>query len=160
MGRQVPQVQTSTVCLLIRSPGCHSIHHPTARHTAPLSRILQLQSGFHTHPLMTKPDTGTDSCSLSWLSVTGDARTAWYPILQAICQSMHVKLYLQRDCVKKLPRHNLSLNGAPTCAREWRSSDKAQKNGGEMCPTRVERQVYDSKLVEVGLISSWEKLTG
>lgn len=28
VGRQVPQLQTSTVCLLIRSPGCHSTHHP------------------------------------------------------------------------------------------------------------------------------------
>lgn len=62
-GREVPRLQTSPVCPLIRSPGCHSIHHPTARHTAPLSRILQLQSGFHTHPLMTKPDAGTDSSS-------------------------------------------------------------------------------------------------
>lgn len=89
VGRQVPQLQTSTVCLLIRSLGCHSIHHLTARHTAPLSRILQLQSGFHTHPLMTKPDTGTDSSSsvgFQWQEIWG----GWYPPV-SICQSTHVK---------------------------------------------------------------------
>lgn len=82
VGRQVPQLQTSTVCPLIRSPGCHSIHHPAARHTAPLSRILRLQSGFHTHPLMTKPDTGTDSSS-SVGSQWKEIRGGWYPILRA-----------------------------------------------------------------------------
>lgn len=78
VGRRVPLLQTHTVCLLIRSQGCHAIHHPAAHHAAPLSRILRLQSGFHTHPLMTKPDTGTDSSS-SVGSQWQEIRGGWYP---------------------------------------------------------------------------------
>lgn len=130
VGRQVPHLQTSTVCLLIRSPGCHSIHHPTARHTAPLSRILQLQSGFHTHPLMTKPDTGTDSCSLSWLSATGDARKAWIPYPARNLPINACKSISTERLCPDIIWCNLRLNDELTCAREWGSSDKAQKIWG------------------------------
>lgn len=112
VGRQVPSFQTSTVCRLIRSPGCHSIHHPTARHTALLSCILGLQSGFHTHPLMTKPDTGTDrssSVGFQWQEIHRE----WFHVLWASSNSC-VKSCTYRGIVSKWGNLVRSFNKTPT----------------------------------------------
>lgn len=113
----MPHLQTSTVRLPIHFPDCHSIHHPTARNTAPLSCILQLQYSFHTHLDVWLSHQRTDSSS-SVVSITGDLRT-WIPYPVYNCQPIHVKLSVIRHLSMKLLLVWISFTESTALTCEW-----------------------------------------